>query len=133
MPRPKRDIRATADETVTPPEALSSSQSLARVEQACGKNLYQVELPSGDSLTAELAARFRSTIWIKRGTFVLVDMSSLADRDNKIGGEIVNVVRDEKSWRKQSYWPSEFVKKSSYDDSGDEGPTMPPSDSDEEV
>ncbi|KAK3687141.1 hypothetical protein LTR37_019134 [Vermiconidia calcicola] len=128
MPRPKRDIQAVAEETVTPPDTLSSSQAIARVKQGAGNNLYQLDLP-----TAELPARFRSTIWIKRGSFVCVDTSTLADRDNKLGGEIMNVVRDERVWRKMSYWPAEFAaKKSSYDeDSEDDGPQMPPSDSEE--
>ena len=134
MPRPKRDIQAVAQETVTPPEVLPTSQIIARVKQAAGNNLYHLELPSKEMILAELPARFRSTIWIKRGSFVLVDTSSLADRDNKLGGEIVNVVRDEKLWRKTSYWPCEFpAKTSSYaTDSDDEGPKMPPSDSEDE-
>lgn len=135
MPRPKRDIHAVAEETVTPPDALASSHSIAQVRQAAGNNLYQLQLPSGDLLLAELPARFRSTIWIKRGSFVLLDTSALADRDNKLGGQIVNVVRDEKLWRKRSYWPAEFAKKSSAyeDDSENEGPGMPPSDEDEDA
>ena len=135
MPRPKRDIQVVAAETITPPDSLSSSQSIARVKQAAGNNLYKLELPSGSAVLAELPAKFRSTIWIKRGSFVVVDMSALAGRDNKLGGEIVNVVRDEKEWRKTTYWPSEFARKtSSYaeDSEEDDGPKMPPSDSEDE-
>lgn len=136
MPRPKRDIQAVERETVSPPDILSGSQDIARVKQAAGKNLYQLELASGEEILAELASRFRSTIWIKRGTFVLVDTSALAERDNKLDGEIINVVRDEKVWRKMAYWPSEFLAKTtSYGpDSGDDddGPKMPPSDSEDE-
>jgi probable RNA-binding protein EIF1AD len=134
MPRPKRDIQAVAQETISPPDSLPASQAIARVKQAAGKNLYHLELPAGDVILAELPARFRSTIWIKRGSFVLVNTSALAGRDNKLGGEIVNVVRDERAWRKMSYWPAEFpAKNSSYaNDSEDEGPKMPPSDSENE-
>lgn len=134
MPRPKRDLHAVAQETVTPPGQLASNQHIARVKSNAGNNLYQLELPSSDVVLAELPARFRSTIWIKRGSFVVVDTSALADRENKLGGEIVNVVREEKLWRKMSYWPKEFgERKSAYDeDSEDDGPRMPPSDSEEE-
>ena len=84
----------------------------------------------------------------------MVDTTAFGDRDNKLDGEIVNIVRDEKHWRKQTYWfvhftsrdtlsvlmvryrPSEFVKKSTYpEDSEDEKSTvgkLPPSDSEEE-
>ena len=133
MPRTKRDIKAVAEETVTPPEALTASQYIARVKQAKGNNLYQLELPDGQLVLAELSARFRSTIWMKRGSYVLVDTGALAERDNKLDGEIVNIVRDEKGWRKMSYWPEQFpAKKSTYgDDSESDGPMMPASDSDD--
>lgn len=137
MPRPKRDLHAVAQETVTPPAQLPNDHHIARVKHNAGSNLYHLELAApaaADMLLAELPARFRSTIWIKRGSFVVVDTSARAGRDNKLGGEIVNVVRDEKAWRKMAYWPAEFAaKKSFYDeDSDDEGPRMPPSDSEDE-
>ena len=134
MPRPKRDIQAVADETVTPPATLPEAQRIARVKQAAGGNLYQLELSSGRPVLAELAARFRSTIFIKRGSYVLFDTAALADRDNKLDGEIVNIVRDEKQWRKMPYWPPEFAAKrwAHVDESDDDGPKMPPSDSENE-
>ncbi|KAK4964334.1 hypothetical protein LTR66_012344 [Elasticomyces elasticus] len=136
MGRPKRNILATVEETLTPPPTLHDTQSIARVTKAAGNNLYDVQLPSGRALLVELPARFRSTIWIKRNGFVVIDMGALADRQNKLDGEIINVVREEKEWRKMSYWPKEFVKTSSYADvSDDEESTvgkMPPSASDDE-
>ena len=104
MPRPKRHLLATAEETSNPPTALEPSQAIARVVKGEGKNLYLVELPNTKSLLVELPSRFRSQIWIKRGGFVLVDTTAFEDRENKLDGEIVNVVRDEKQWRKQAYW-----------------------------
>lgn len=104
MGRPKRNVLATAQETLTPPDSLPPTHSLARITKAAGNNLYDVELPSGIAMLVEMPARFRSTIWVKRGSFVVVDTDALADRDNKLGGEIVNVVREEKQWRKMSYW-----------------------------
>ncbi|KAF2010060.1 nucleic acid-binding protein [Aaosphaeria arxii CBS 175.79] len=135
MPRPKRNILATVQDTLTPPDELSESQAIARVSKAAGKNLYIAELPGGKSILVELVAKFRSTIWIKRGGYVVVDVKALADRENKLDGEIVNVVREEKEWRKMSYWPKEFEKKQTYVDSDEEESTvgkMPPSDSEED-
>jgi len=131
---------------MTPPSSLTPTQSLARVVQAAGNNLYRVELPTSSTLSSdasktllvELPARFRSTIWIKRGGFVLVDTAAAAERENKLDGEIVNVVRNEKEWRKEKYWPKEFVQRISYadeDDSDEEESNvgrMPPSDSEDE-
>jgi len=104
MPRPKRTVLATIDSTITPPDALSPSHYIARITKAEGKNLYNAELPDGRAVLAELESKFRSTVWIKRGSYVVVDLSAMADRENKLDGEIVNVVRDEKAWRKMSYW-----------------------------
>ena len=86
-------------------------------------------------MLAELPAKFRSTFWLKRGSYVVLDTASLAARDNKLAGEIVNLVGDEKAWRKMSYWPPEFpARRLGYDgDSDDEGPKMPPSDSEDET
>ncbi|KAJ9628081.1 hypothetical protein H2203_003303 [Taxawa tesnikishii (nom. ined.)] len=136
MPKPRRNLLATAADTLTPPDTLASSQRIARVTSAAGKNLYHVELSDKTIMLVELDAKFRSTIWIKRGNYVVVDTSTLAERENKLGGEIVNVVRNEKEWRKAPFWPAEFAKQSSYADDSDEEESnvgkMPPSDSEEE-
>ena len=131
MARPRRSLHAIAEETSTPPAELGKGHAIAQVRKAEGKNLYTVVLPrSKEALLVELSARFRSTIWIKRGGYVVVDNSAFEDRENKLGGEIVNVVREEKQWRKQAYWPAEFAKKSTYLQDSDEESTMsmvPPS------
>ncbi|KAJ8115015.1 hypothetical protein OPT61_g3238 [Boeremia exigua] len=135
MGRPKRQVLATIEDTITPPDVLPDAHLIARIVKAEGKNLYSAELPGGKQVLAELEAKFRSTVWIKRGSYVVVDTSALAERDNKLDGEIVNIVRDEKAWRKMAYWPKEFVKKPAYEDSDEEESTvgkMPPSDSDGE-
>lgn len=105
MARPKRDLLATAAETSAPPTVMEEGNVVARVKKAEGNNLYSVKVPSvKEPLLVELPSRFRSQIWIKRGGYVVVDTSAFKDRDNKLGGEIVNVVRDERQWRKQVYW-----------------------------
>lgn len=104
MPRPRRDLLATVEQTLTPPDALSEGQSIARIIKGAGNNLYNAELPGGKEVLAELHEKFRSKIFVKRGSYVVVDMTTLAERENKLDGEIINVVRDEKQWRKMSYW-----------------------------
>ncbi|MCJ1252383.1 hypothetical protein MMC24_000189 [Lignoscripta atroalba] len=120
MAKPKRHLLATAEETSNPPVSLKEGEAIARVVRGEGKNLYVVEQPDNKKLLVELPSRFRSTIWMKRGGFVLVDTTAFEDRENKLDGEIVNIVRDDKQWRKQAYWPSEFVKQSTYPDDSDE-------------
>lgn len=104
MGLPKRNILATAEETSSPPSSLEQGQAIACVLTAEGNNLYSVDLPDHTRLLVELPARFRSKIWIKRGGYVVINTTAFGDRANKLDGEIVNVVRDEKLWRKQGYW-----------------------------
>jgi probable RNA-binding protein EIF1AD len=104
MGKPKRNVLAAAEQTSTPPDALTETQSIARVVKAEGNNLYSCLLPDQKTILAELPSRFRNTIWIKRGGYVLIDTKEADVRENKIGGEIINVVRDERAWRKETYW-----------------------------
>ena len=67
---------------------------------------------------------------------MLVNTEAFAGRDNKLDGEIVNVIREERLWMKQSYWPVEFEKRNGYDDSDSNEDSnvgkMPPASEDEE-
>lgn len=104
MGRPKRNAHAAAVESTTPPDELAANQSLACVIKAEGNSVYSCSLPDKRTVMVQLADRFRNTIWVKRGGYVLVDLTPSQEMKGKAEGEIVNVVRDEKSWRKQSYW-----------------------------
>jgi probable RNA-binding protein EIF1AD len=104
MARSKRHVLAAAQESLNPPAALEVNQTLVRVVKPEGNNLYTCELPDARPVILELAQRFRNTIWIKRGGYVLAERYSTDSEETRAVGEIVNVVRDEKAWRKQSYW-----------------------------
>lgn len=107
MGKPRRNIAAAAEETTTPPDELTADQVIARVVKAEGNSLYTCALPNQKTVLVELEQRFRNTIWIKRGGFVLVDRTPNEERakaNSKLDGEIINVVRDEKAWRKMPYW-----------------------------
>ncbi|CEJ90257.1 Putative Translation initiation factor 1A/IF-1 [[Torrubiella] hemipterigena] len=131
----RRHVLAAADETISPPDSLTPTQSLARVIKPEGNNLFTCELPNKKTLLLELADRFRNTIWIKRGGFVLAQRYEADGTEMRAAGEIINVVRGEKEWRKMPYWPKEFGK-AAYDvsDSEEESTVgkMPPSDSEDE-
>ncbi|KAF3005471.1 hypothetical protein E8E14_008287 [Neopestalotiopsis sp. 37M] len=134
MGRPKRNAHAAAVESTTPPDELAANQSLACVIKAEGNSVYSCSLPDKRTVMVQLADRFRNTIWVKRGGYVLVDLTPSQEMKGKAEGEIVNVVRDEKSWRKQSYWPKEFapVVYSDEEESDSNVGKMPPSDSEDE-
>lgn len=107
MGKPRRNVAAAAVESSTPPDELTADQFVVRVLKPEGNSLYACTLPNQKTLLVELAQRFRNTIWIKRGGFVLVDRAPNEERtkaNSKLDGEIINVVRDEKAWRKMPYW-----------------------------
>ncbi|KAL9620390.1 MAG: hypothetical protein Q9160_005090 [Pyrenula sp. 1 TL-2023] len=157
MPPPRRRLQATAQETLEPPSQLGPNHIIARVDCAAGNNLWSIQLPPqtdsnsehasldsppASSILVELPSRFRSQIWLKRGTFVLVQVKAGdGTRDNKIRGEIINIVGDEKIWRKELKgrgWPAAFGERRASDapnsrqGSPDESPVrvgdMPPTD-----
>jgi len=136
MPRPKRDILAAAQAAVEPPETLPEYHFIARIIKAQGGSLFRVALPDGKELLVELAIKLRNTFWLKRNNFVVVDGDALADRDNKLGGEICTVILEDKEWRKMSWWPKEFVKSNAYQAESDDEESnvgkLPPSYSDDE-
>ncbi|KAH6634798.1 hypothetical protein B0J18DRAFT_31146 [Chaetomium sp. MPI-SDFR-AT-0129] len=137
MGKPRRAaVLAAAQESTTPPDELTETQFVARIVRAEGNSLYTCELPNGKTATLELEPKFRNTIFVRRGGYVLVDLASAEERlkTSKVMGEIINIVRDEKAWRKQPYWPKNFVKNTFGEDEDDDSTVgkLPPSDSDEE-
>jgi len=98
IPPSKHQQQASDD----PPSELTSTQHIGRVAKTHGNALYSVELPSKDKLTVELPMRFRNAVWVRRGGFVLIDTEGYTE--GKVGGEIKEVIRDEKAWRKMAYW-----------------------------
>lgn len=104
MGRPKRNVLAAAEQALSPPDNLEENQVLVRVIKPEGNNLYTCELPNKKDFLLELAQRFRNTIWIRRGGFVVAELYPAGSEESRAAGEIVNIVRDEKLWRKQSYW-----------------------------
>ncbi|KAE9986022.1 hypothetical protein EG328_006573 [Venturia inaequalis] len=159
----KRASRPTlAAYTTTPPTTLTPTQTICRVIKAVGNNNFTVTPPSNPSnpsnpsttttpakpLLVQLPPQFRNLVWLKNGGYVVVDTAGPnvdTERENKLDGEIVNVVREERGWRKMGYWPKEFVRREVESGSGSEEESegeggnpnrrvgeMPPSDGEEE-
>jgi probable RNA-binding protein EIF1AD len=106
MGKPKRAVFAAAQETTSPPDELTDTQFIARAIKGEGNHVYTCELPNGKPVVVELEPKFRNTVFIRRGGYVLVDLASAEERSrsSRVVGEIINIVRDEKEWRKQPYW-----------------------------
>jgi probable RNA-binding protein EIF1AD len=107
MGRPKRTVLAEATTASSPPPSLAASHAIARIIKADGNSLFKVALPGakpGEQLLVELPGKLRNTFWLRRGGFVVVDTQAFAERENKLDGEIVTVILEERAWRKMGYW-----------------------------
>ncbi|KAG8743357.1 hypothetical protein FRC10_012161 [Ceratobasidium sp. 414] len=86
---------------------FKEGMSVCRVGIARGGS--QFEVWDGEAAwLAELPKRFRNTLWIRRGSFVVVDTSNGSANANGIRGEIVFVLQKEhvSQLRKRGHWPS---------------------------
>ena len=99
----KQVALAAANNASSPPSSLTATQTIARIIKADGNNIYRCALPDQKTVLVELPTRFRKILWIKRGGYVLIDTKEADQRPN-INGEIINLIRDEHEWRKESYW-----------------------------
>lgn len=98
----------------------SAQVLVAKVAEARGNHTYEVILPPEAKETegtssgkeedrktlAYLPPRFRNLLWVRRGGYVLVDVSEADHRDNKLGGEVIAVLRpaQTKYIRRQGLW-----------------------------
>src|SRR5271170_7759516 len=98
IPPSKHHLQTSND----PPSELSESQFIARIVKPHGNSLYTVEMSSKSELLVELPMRFRNAVWVRRGGFVVIETEGFGE--GKVNGEVMEVVQDEKAWRKMTYW-----------------------------
>jgi probable RNA-binding protein EIF1AD len=85
-----------------PPDSLTPAQFIGRITKAHGNAIYTVEISSKSDLVVELPTKFLNAIWVRRGGYVLVETDGY--NEGKVNGGIIEVITDEKPWRKMSYW-----------------------------
>jgi len=98
---PSKHRYQTANE---PPESLTSTQFIGRITKIHGNAIYTVELPSKSELVVELPTKFLNAIWVRRGGYVLMETDGYTE--GKVSGGIIEVITDDKAWKKKSYWYS---------------------------
>lgn len=103
MRRSKAQI-SKALSSLDPPDALLSNQVIARVDKALGHSRYACLLPTKSVVTADLDERFRQTVWVERGNYVLLEHYDPKEVEGEAVAKIVNIAKDEKLWRKMPYW-----------------------------
>ncbi|VDM60584.1 unnamed protein product [Angiostrongylus costaricensis] len=80
---------------------------IAQVRGARGNNLHEVEDESGEVYVASMPSKFRKTVWIRRGQFVVLRP---IEEGGKVKAEIEHVLDEENVLyiRSKDKWPLRF-------------------------
>lgn len=100
------------------------NQQFAQILKSRGNNLHEVEpavfaKPDEEdedqnpekTFLVSMPTKFRKNIWVKRGSFVIIEMIA---EGQKVKGEIARILLPEhiKEFKKDGIWPEKFVPKS---------------------
>ncbi|KAI8967229.1 hypothetical protein BDF20DRAFT_237319 [Mycotypha africana] len=88
---------------------IQPGQQFARSLGPRGNHQHEVEFVDGSKKLVTLPPKFRSSIWLKRGHYVIVDPT--VGVSEKVGGEIVHVLFPHhiKELKNKNKWPKEFT------------------------
>eukprot|EP00099_Drosophila_melanogaster_P007350 NP_001260011.1 uncharacterized protein Dmel_CG31957, isoform B [Drosophila melanogaster] len=87
----------------------TETQQIARVISSRGNNLHEVETVD-ETFLVSMPNKFRKSMWVKRGDFLLVEPIEEGD---KVKAEICKILTPEhiKEYTKAAIWPDKFTKK----------------------
>ncbi|KAJ0080523.1 hypothetical protein Patl1_24371 [Pistacia atlantica] len=111
--------RAAEDQILT----LQDGQSIMQVVSLRGSNLIEVVDAQGEKSLALFPAKFQKSMWIKRGSFVVVDESG-KEKALKDGSKVACIVsqvlfyEQVRALQKTSEWPDIFRSTNSDDPNG---------------
>lgn len=104
-----------------------ANQQFAQILKSRGNNLHEVEpavfpeptqnddddqtTTTDKTFLVSMPTKFRKNIWVKRGSFVIIEMIA---EGQKVKGEIARILLPEhiKEFKKDGIWPAKFVPKS---------------------
>ncbi|KAF9909174.1 putative RNA-binding protein eif1ad [Lobosporangium transversale] len=87
---------------------LEEGQRFARVTNARGNNIHEVQYQDGQGLLVNLPPKFRNLVWVKRGSYVIIQPADEEDK-TKVAGDIVAVLFPDhiKQYKQKGIWPFE--------------------------
>lgn len=87
------------------PELDLQTDSYAKVSESRGKGQFLVTLPDASSLLVYMPPKFRNSLWIRRGSFVIIR------RYPDDANELMHVLSTEqiKEIKKGGGWPNGFI------------------------
>ncbi|EFA02783.1 probable RNA-binding protein EIF1AD [Tribolium castaneum] len=85
----------------------TENQTIVRIISTKGNNLHEVLAPNQSTYLVSMPTKFRKNIWVKRGSYVLVEPITEGD---KVKAEIVRILTNEhiKCLKEDNVWPPEF-------------------------
>jgi len=89
--------RKIAVNTLTNLPVPGETEKIARVTELRGSNICEVEIPEGEKFLVQLPTKFRKTVWVKRGNYVIINRPTAWD----------NMQYKVKAMN-ESLWPKEF-------------------------
>ncbi|UXI16444.1 UDP-glycosyltransferase [Sarcoptes scabiei] len=83
------------------------AQDIVKVIRGCGNNLHEVVTAKGDQYLVSMPSKFRRSIWIKRGDYLIVNS---IEEGNKVKAEIHSILLKDhiRHLKNQNKWPKEF-------------------------
>ncbi|KAL9954370.1 hypothetical protein ACROYT_G041895 [Oculina patagonica] len=86
------------------------NQQIVKILGSRGNNLHEVETSDGTKFLVSMPSKFRKSVWIKRGDFVIVDP---IEEGNKVCAEIVHILygKQIKYLKSEGLWPTAFTEK----------------------
>jgi len=102
----KHVAKEVLDDYVVP----DPNQQIVKILGSRGNNLHEVETSDGTKFLVSMPSKFRKSVWIKRGDFVIVDP---IEEGNKVCAEIVHILygKQIKYLKSEGLWPVAFTEK----------------------
>ena len=87
------------------------NERIVQVIESRGRNTLEVCYPEGDSILALIPAKFQKKIWIKKGSFVIIEPTYLVDASSKVLAVVTHALfaQDIEHLIDEGQWPPEFL------------------------
>ncbi|GJP60794.1 hypothetical protein CLOP_g18018 [Closterium sp. NIES-67] len=117
MTRARKHVKASA---LGEPVSVGEGEQILRVVAPRGSNLIELEDGRGTSMLCMLPAKFHRMLWLKRGSFVVADVSAAEEVDKaggRVRGSITAVIFDHhiKELIASNQWPEAFAEATAKD------------------
>ncbi|KAH9515937.1 putative RNA-binding protein eif1ad [Dermatophagoides farinae] len=83
-------------------------EQIVQVLRGCGNNLHEVRTCDGEQYLVSMPTKFRRSVWIKRGDYLIV---TPIEEGNKVRAEIHSILLKDhiRYLKQQNKWPKEFI------------------------